>query len=422
MSVAAGLAHVMMEHLSTPISTNPEVTETGSNRVVVGNAADRPVRKRRIAVKEEDLEELYLLVQGAPYANTVLDAKTCLAQKDYEATLALIESARDRYRQSNKRILRQVIQGDEPPKEAQRKTRQLKQKQDRCNSVLEAFDDLISVLGRMIKLRAGGKSASEPAAPITTEQLLRQGSAFRVEYETARSARVQLAVLRRYFDVKGVTSQQDMVADELYFLRGKELTYLIQLRDVSDECDELPVQLALSGQMMQPISRAKFLAMGQRNTLVWLVPKGEGVSDESNELQQVLETSVTNVSAAETHGTEILDIGSFSQLHDAAKRSGLVPNVDLIAHVRDREFRCGDYQKAFQVIEGVHGKFAAASMQRAQRLRREDVDIASGKLRMSTKDLLEKRARDIAENQLVERARIRFTRVLEGLRVLMKGD
>ena len=122
----------------------------------------RPARGRRISVKEEDLEELYLLVQGAPYANTVLDAKASIAQNDLETTLKLIESARDRYLQSNRRVLRQEIGAPEKEsKAARQQTLRLKQKQDRCKSVMEAFDDVVSILGRMIKLRAGGTGATQ---------------------------------------------------------------------------------------------------------------------------------------------------------------------------------------------------------------------------------------------------------------------
>ncbi len=386
-------------------------------------ASDRPDRKRRIAVKEEDLEELYLLVQGAPYANSVLDARACLAQKDNEAAVKLLESARDRYRQSNKRILRQEVRAtDEDPKDVQRQDRRLKQKQDRCNAVLEVFDDMVSILNRMIRLQAGGKRSTDvpTSSTQTVEELLKEGAPFRVEYETAHSTRVQLAVIRRYFEVQRVASRQDINASGLYYLRGKEHTYLIQVKNVAAEGDDLPVQLALSGQPMQPISRARFLEMGQRKRLVRLVPKGDEPIEASAEMQHVLEETISDDD--KSNEVEILDIGTFTQLHDAARRSGLVANVDVIAHVRDREFRRCDYQKAFQGIEGAFGKFSVAASQRAQRLRREEVDIASGKLRMSTKELMAKRARDIAETQIVDRARNRFLRVLEGLRVLMQSD
>ncbi len=206
--------------------------------------------------------------------------------------------------------------------------------------------------------------------------------------------------------------------DELYFLRGKEHTYLIQIQDVTPGGDEMPIQLALSGQLMKPISKQKFLDLGNRRSLVRLVPKQQDSVDDSSNTHEILRESRDDTNA-EPQRSEILDIGSFTQLLDAAERSGLIANAGLIAHVRDREFRRKDYQKAFQVIEGLFGKFSAAATQRDQRLRREDLDIASGKVRMSPKKLMEKRARDVAETQCVDRARNRFLRVLEGLRVLM---
>ena len=382
---------------------------------------ERSTPRQRIVVKEEDLEELYLLVQGAPYANSVIDARMSLAQKDLATTLNLLESARERYRQSHRKTLRQDIgEVDEGKKGAKEKARRLKQQQDRCRHVLEAFDDIVAILERMIKLRAGGKEATDltGAKAATTRLLLQPGSDFRREYETASSSRLQLATIRRYFDVRRVSSSHDVIVDELYFLRGKEHTYLIQIQDVTPGGDKMPIQLALSGQLMKPISKQKLLDLGNRRTLLRLVPKQQDSVDDSSNTHEILSESRDD-SDAEPQRSEVLDIGSFTQLLDAAERSGLVTNAGLIAHVRDREFRRKDYQKAFQVIEGLFGKFSAAATQRDQRLRRENLDIASGKVRMSPKQLMEKRARDVAETQCVDRARNRFLRVLEGLRVLM---
>ncbi len=130
--------------------------------------------------------------------------------------------------------------------------------------------------------------------------------------------------------------------------------------------------------------------------------------------------SATNDPTAGTVDQGRIDKGTFTQLFDAAQRSGLVANADLIAHTRDREFRLKDYQKAFQLMEGLFGKFTGLAIQREQRLRREELDIAAGKLQMSPKQLMEKRARDIAESQLVDRARSKFLRLLEGLRIMMR--
>lgn len=395
----------------------------GSWPVVQASESDRTSRRRRIAIREEDLEELYLLVQGAPYANTVIDAQVSLSQKDYATSLQLIESARERFRQSHSRTLRQDVTPDEDATEQEKKqARRDKQRQDRCKSVLAAFDDVIDILGRMIKLRVGtsGSSREESGEHATVATLLQPGSAFRNEYETAHSTRVQLATLRRYFDVQCVSGLSDIQCDELYFVRSKEQVYLVCVTESDGEQEQVSIRVALSGQRMRPIPLSKFLEMGKRQSLVRLVPKGSEPTSDAEGAAKILE-DLSADAGSESHGNEVLDTGSFSQLLDAALRSGLVANADLIAQVRDSEFRRKNYQKAFQILEVLYGKFSAAATQRDQKLRRENVDIASGKVRMSPKQLMEKRARDIAETQLVDRARIRFMRVLEGLRVLMRS-
>jgi hypothetical protein len=381
-------------------------------------------RRRRIAIKEADLDELYLLVQGAPYANTLLDAKMTLSHHDLAKTLQLVQSGRSRYRQSHWRTLRR--DGDETLADEQgsKEGARLRQQLVRCQLVLEAFDDVIAILERMIKLRAGKAPASARpkgsaaafavAASILTDQ-------FRVEYETAHTLRAQILAIRRHFAVRRVETEADIERDQLYYLHGKEQTYLIVVPGGELSEEQIPITLALSGQVMQPIARRKFLEMGAKLRLVRLVPKtAEDVAttDEIGDAWAQSEEQGHSVVEAPEQG--LIDKGTFSQLHDAAQRSGLVPNADVIAYTRDREFRLKDYQKAFQAIEGLYGKFCTAATQRDQRLRREDLDIAAGRIQISPKQLMEKRARDIAENQLVDRARSRFLRVLEGLRVMTR--
>jgi len=117
---------------------------------------------------------------------------------------------------------------------------------------------------------------------------------------------------------------------------------------------------------------------------------------------------------------QILDVGSFSQLIDAAQRSGLVPGIATIIQVRDCEFRLGRYQQALQLIESQFQGFVGRAAQRTQQLAREDLDIASGRIKMSGRELQIKRQRDRQQTQAVDRARTRFSRVLEGLRTLVK--
>jgi hypothetical protein len=116
---------------------------------------------------------------------------------------------------------------------------------------------------------------------------------------------------------------------------------------------------------------------------------------------------------------QILDAGAFSQLIDAAQRSGIVPGIALIIQVRDCEFRLGKYHQALQLIESLLSAFVGSATQRTQRLKREEQDIASGRVKMSPKDMQAKRARDNKESELIERTRTRFTRVLEGIRAII---
>jgi hypothetical protein len=127
------------------------------------------------------------------------------------------------------------------------------------------------------------------------------------------------------------------------------------------------------------------------------------------------------VAADESAEVRVMDMGTFSQLLTSAQRCGLVPGADQIGHVRDREFRKGQYDLAFQTIDSLFTRFSAAASQRTQRLAKEDADISSGRIKISPKDLQAKRSRDRTEGQEVERAKRRFQVVLEGLRVLMNS-
>ena len=298
-----------------------------------------------------------------------------------------------------------------------------RQRVERCRLVLEALDEATATLERMIKLRAGSavaarEAAERKAAPFAS--LL--STSFRREYEGALALHAQTAAIRRHFTVPRDASCELLQEGHLYFLRAKEHAYLVVLGATDAEDGQVPLRLALSGQVMRPIARERLLEMARRRHLVPLLPRPtETVGQADNaEPDSVLDMNATDDTTGETADQGVIDKGTFTQLYDAAVRCGLVANADLIAHTRDREFRLKDYQRAFQLIEGLFGKFTGLAIQRDQRLRREELDIAAGKLQMSPKQLMEKRARDIAESQLVDRARSKFLRVLEGLRIMMR--
>lgn len=382
--------------------------------------------RRRIVIKEQDLEELYLLVQGAPFANLLLDAKSALIQRDHPQVLELVCTARDRFRQQHARTLRKGDESGTDGAPASKEEARQRQKLDRVRLVLEALEETVATLERMIKLRAGSavaarEAAEREAAPFAN--LL--STAFRKEYEQASTPRAQTIAIRRHFAVAlppaGDDPQEDPQEGQLYFLRGKEHAYLVVPGATCAEDGQVPLRLALTGQAMRPVAREKLVEMALRRHFVRLVPRSpESIGVAIEDAHDALDMSTTGEALSGTADQGLIDKGTFTQLFDAAHRCGLVANADLIAHTRDREFRLKDYQKAFQLIEGLFGKFTGLAIQRDQRLRREELDIASGKIQMSPKQLMEKRARDIAESQLVERARSKFLRVLEGLRIMMR--
>ncbi|MBN1590364.1 MAG: hypothetical protein JW888_12690, partial [Pirellulales bacterium] len=102
-----------------------------------------------------------------------------------------------------------------------------------------------------------------------------------------------------------------------------------------------------------------------------------------------------------------------------AQQSGVVPGADQIGHIRDCEFRMGQYQTAFEGIERLYVGLKQAADIRKQRLRTEEIDYRSGVLKMSPKEWQQKKQRDTAQTNIIERTRRNFVRVLDGLRVLV---
>lgn len=241
---------------------------------------------------------------------------------------------------------------------------------------------------------------------------------FEKAFSSASNCHSQFEVVCEFFATEFVTAEEDIRPNTLYYLRGKDRDHLV----VSDEnlglAESVPLRHATSGKSIKPLSRSDFLKLGDMQKLFRLIPREFSAPTTLDDSKS--RDAVSSDGERSESDETILDMGAFNHLLDAAKRCGLVPDADVIAHVRDREFRTGDYSKSFQTIERLNSKFSAAATQRLQRLRREEIDIKSGKIKISPKELQAKRIRDTAESQRVDRARSKFARVMEGLRVLIK--
>lgn len=216
--------------------------------------------------------------------------------------------------------------------------------------------------------------------------------------EAAASADEKLAVLRSHYQVNLVQPGHRFEDGATYFIVGAAACSLIRTRMPAVVDGHLHFDSCVHGVPMKPLQLDRLRAAVERQRVHVLLPQPFDPAERDR----------------------IIDIGAFSQLIDSAQRSGLVPGIATLIQVRDCEFRLGRHLQALQLIETQFQGFVGRASQRAQRLAREEADIASGRLRLSPKELQAKRLRDGQQTQHVERARTKFQRVLEGLRTIVQ--
>ncbi|QEG41796.1 hypothetical protein [Roseimaritima ulvae] len=360
-------------------------------------------------MKSDDFVELYEWLRGGPSANQVLDAEAAFMQQDFAAALKTMQFARDGFHSRRLRLLRDDPAGNPA----------LQSKREKALQILKRFDALIAALA---------EAEEKHPRPIQHPDLPER---FASQYAAAATADDRLDYVYLAFDVKPVKELDDLVAGGLYFIASEDKTFCVRVDDPLPESNqanaaaEVPMRAVDTGKRMPAMSRLQFLELGRRGWLVRLGKKTPKPTTKPSEPQPTSPSPPPSAGEAETEldvneRDKILDVGAFTQLLDSAHRSGMLPESDQIAQVRDREFRRGHFQKALLTMEGLQGKFSAAAASKQAEIRREDAAIASGRIKMSPKDLQAKRMRDQASSQAIERARSRFSRVLDGLRILAR--
>ena len=252
---------------------------------------------------------------------------------------------------------------------------------------------------------------------------------FQAEFEAAQDSDGRFEMVRKFFHVRPVDSDEDIKAAALYYLRGKDQDFLLRVIEEAEDQDLVPIGLPLSDQSIKPMSKSRFISLGKKRSLGLLLPKLQFQNQETvdpddlgDERESAEQDSDSADSTPDVPTQSILDNGAFNQLMDAARRSTLIRSVQPISNVRDREFRIGDYHKALHEIERLSRDFDAAAKQRDQRLRREELDIKSGRTKISPKEKMRRNQENTRVTQSVERARRAFSRVLNGLRTLEGGQ
>lgn len=405
----------------------------------------------------EDFQELYKLLRGSKSAMPVLDAKALYVERKMVASLDKLVTAKETFLESRSRLLNQDVeqQVDKKAKDADRQIKKLKRKQEKLLDIVKAFDELVASLEKFAERERERQSKANEAAAAEAEQTRQRERAedlarrvarskdlsqeFRDAFANASNDDDRLDLVAAEFGFEQIESDSELLGDCLYLIRTGDSSYLVCTPAEDQLSETVAVMDVVAGRPIKPFSRNEFLKLGKRRKMVLLTrneaaagdvrgvepdssnssPSADRVPAESEnpETNQVEAGSVDGDSV-ESADKNVLDMGAFSQLLSSAQRSGLLPSADQIGFVRDREFRKGHYDRAFQAIDGMYRQLMSAAGQRTQRLAREDAEIAAGRIKISPKDLQAKRSRDRVQTQEIERTKRRFQVVLEGLRVL----
>lgn len=215
----------------------------------------------------------------------------------------------------------------------------------------------------------------------------------------AESTEARLAVLRGEYRVEPVAAEHPFAdGAAVYFVVGARSSRLIRTLSPALADGLVHFHSWPDDRPMKPEAVGRLQEAARRQSVYLVAPK----------LPDTAERDL------------VIDMGAFTLLIDAAQRCGLIPGVATIIQIRDGEFRLGRHRQALAQMESMLQGFMVAISQRTQRLAREEIDIASGRVKMTPRELQMKRARDTQQTQAIDRAQTRFSRVVEGLRTLVQ--
>jgi len=379
---------------------------------------------------DQSFDDLYRLLRGSRCASPLLSARTLFDSGNVAESIAELKKIRHTYQESRKNTLATEFDDSNP---ADKESKQLLKRQSKAVDAIGQMDGLVSMLTLQIPQVQKPNTTAPTAAPKSIETHRISSPSDQLDNDL----RQKLPLATTDADVRRVLSQHcnlTMVADdhelhagERFVIFSNGLGYVVEVDEPPLENNSVRILTWLDRKRMLPIPLSKWNKSASKSKVLKLEPFAREavptiavptipVPAFSSKLPGT-DRSGENSDTAERD--KILDVGAFSQLLDAAQRSGIVPGSGVIIQVRDCEYRLGRYNKGLQMMETLYTTFIGAESQRNQRLQREEAEIASGRKKISPKDLLAKRAQDNQTTQVVDRTKVRFQRVLEGLRGLL---
>lgn len=379
---------------------------------------------------DQSFDDLYRLLRGSRCASPLLSARTLFDSGNVAESIAELKKIRHTYQESRKNTLATEFDDSNP---ADKESKQLLKRQSKAVDAIGQMDGLVSMLTLQIPQVQKQNTTVPTAAPksIETNPISSPSddldNHLRQKLPLATTDADVRHVLSQHCNLTMVADDHELRAGERFVIFSNGLGYVVEVDEPPLENNSVRILTWLDRKRMLPIPLSKWNKSATKSKVLKLEPFAlEAVPTIAVPTIPALKFSLklpgTDRSGENSDTAErdkILDVGAFSQLLDAAQRSGIVPGSGVIIQVRDCEFRLGRFNKGLQMMETLYTTFIGAESQRNQRLQREEAEIASGRKKISPKDLLAKRAQDNQTTQVVDRTKVRFQRVLEGLRGLL---
>lgn len=171
----------------------------------------------------QDLDDLYIFLRGARYANALGDAKKAFQERNYVETLRLVRDTGELHR----RMHLQALKLD--PKKAgggKKEVQKLLEKQEKIKNVLVRFDELVKQLEKMAKLTPEKANIPPAARPQPAEQVSKQARIDGGEESTEHSPGVAAYIIDSgsFTQLQTAAQQSGLVpnADAIGFVRDHE--------------------------------------------------------------------------------------------------------------------------------------------------------------------------------------------------------
>ena len=389
---------------------------------------------------DELFDDLYRLLRGSITATSMIDAKTLYAEEKFVECVSLLENTAKRYAEARESTLSKDLSHVEKnqPNKLDKETKRLVRKQDKAHDVLEQMQELIEKIRRSSRmsdtlpkpLKAAVQESKTPQ-PKATHPLMETVEPISLDpmkslladFRQANSFEEKQAVVESRCELRAIESVTAIQPGDLLLAISDGQQYLLQVDSPAIDEGALRIHSATEGTKLRPLPLEKVTRSISRSKLHLLVLKRSGNCHELEhsvlEPEAIAEFDQGSASASgsrvqlqspakiepisefpsdsasklsQQQRDQILDPGAFSQLIDAAQRTVIVPGISIIIQVRDCEFRLGKHHQALQLMESQLSAFVGSAMQRTQRLKREEQDIASGKVKMSPKDMQAKKS------------------------------